>query len=259
MKPNTPTPRREASPAPPTNCGCKSSKSASTRRIERAWKRLSSLAGEGSLVALRANEVLLDEGQRSDAAFLVDEGVLALIKSFPDRRRQVVGFRYASDLVHHLLCDVPSQVMVRAVAPTRLRRIPCSELRALRDSDRDVCSLLLALAEEEIADRQRQLLLVGCANKEERLAAFLCDLLARTKAASRRPSELILPMHRREIADYLGLSTETVSRSFTRLVKDGVFALPSPSRIRILDKATLENLAAGQYSGGRRRSRDAES
>jgi len=246
MKPNTPAPRREASPDPQTSCGCKMSETASAQSIIRGWERLVGLAGHGPLVALRPGEVLLREGQQSEAAYLVDEGALALIKSFPDNRRQGVGFRFAGDLIRHQLCDAPSQFMVRAVAPARLRQIPCTELRALRDTDRDVCRLLLELAEQEIAARQRQLLLVGCANKEERLAAFLWDLLARSKSAPGRPRELVLPMHRREIADYLGLSTETVSRSFTRLAHDGVFALASPSRIRILDKAALENLAAGQ-------------
>lgn len=258
MKPNTPAPRREASPAPPTGCGCRTSDTASMQSIARGWKRLASLVGDAGHVTLRPGEVLIDEGQRSDSAFLVDDGVLALIKSFPDKRRQGVGFRFAGDLVHHQLCDAPSQVMVQAVAPALLKRISCSELRALRDTDRDVCSLLLELAEQEVADRQRQILLVGCANKEERLAAFLCDLLRHTKTAPGRPRELILPMHRREIADYLGLSTETVSRGFTRLAQDGIFTLSSPSRIRILDKAALENLAAGRHPGCRRRPEDAE-
>lgn len=258
MKPTIPAPRREASPGLPADCSCGMPETASKQSIARGWKRLAVLADGVGPMTLRSGEVLIGEGQRSESAFLVDEGVLALTKSFPGKRRQGVGFRFANDLVHHRLCDAPSQVMVQAVTPARLRRIPCSALRALRDNDRDVCRLLLELAEEEIAAQQQQLLLVGCANKEERLAAFLCDLLARPKAAPGRSRELVLPMHRREIADYLGLSTETVSRGFTRLAKEGIFALSSPSRIRILDKSALESRAAGRTPGPRRESKEAK-
>ena len=78
---------------------------------------------------------------------------------------------------------------------------------------------------------------LGQKSARDKLAAFLLDLSNRLADGR---SEIALPMSRYDIADYLGLRSETVCRTFAQLAADGVIALPEPQRIRIRDRAALE-------------------
>ncbi len=77
----------------------------------------------------------------------------------------------------------------------------------------------------------------------ERLAGFLLDMASRRRRQGIGDSELVLPMTRADIADYLGLTAETVSRSFTRLRQDGMIAASDPYHIELLDYERLQALA----------------
>lgn len=203
------------------------------------------LAKHGELLDLPTRALLIDEGQQANEIFLVESGVLMLSKALLDHRRQVVGFRFPGDLItlrgENQVCCVTVQTM----APSRVRRIPWEVLHRLQESEPGICHWLLDRGGEEIAAMQRQLLTVGRRNKEERLAAFLLEIWHRTKGRPSQRPELVLTMHRPEIADYLGLTTETVSRVLSQFAKDRLIALPHPSRIMLLNPAVLEDLAQG--------------
>jgi CRP/FNR family transcriptional regulator len=89
------------------------------------------------------------------------------------------------------------------------------------------------------------MLLLGRKTAEEKIASFLLAL-ARRQGDGARPSGLLrLPMSRQDMADYLGLTIETVSRTMTRLRQEGLIALPSPQQVVLQQRSMLEALAEG--------------
>ena len=204
------------------------------------------IAKEGELLDMPARVVLVDEGRYKNEIFVVEGGVVLLSKALPDGRRQVVGFRFAGDLIGLGESNGTWSVTVQAIAPSRVRRIPGETLSQVLESEPSLCRWLLARAGDEIAAAQGQLLTVGRRNKEERLAAFILEIWHRTKGRPSRPPEVVLAMHRPEIADYLGLTTETVSRVLVQFARGHFIALPHPSRIKLLNRSKLEDLALGR-------------
>jgi CRP/FNR family transcriptional regulator len=169
-----------------------------------------------------------------------------LYKSLPGGRRQVVGFHFPGELVTLRRCSSTWPVSICALSPSVVCRLPCEAFRALAESDPEVCQTVLDMAGDEISARQEQLLTVGRKNTVERIAAFLLEIEQRTRCGKPPRTEVLLPMNRAAIADYLGLKTETVSRAFARLIQEGIVILPRPSHVVLLNRPALEALGAGQ-------------
>ncbi len=208
-------------------------------------KALRRLEATGERVAVSEGDLLVREGQPGDENFTVVEGTLMLYKTLPTGRRQVVGFHFPGELVTLRRCGSTWPVSIRALGPSVACRLPCEAFRRMAASDPDVCQTVLDLAGEEITARQEQLLTVGRKNTIERIAAFILEIEERTRRGEKPGTEVLLPMNRAAIADYLGLKTETVSRAFARLIKQKIIRLPRPSRVVLLDRRALEALAAG--------------
>ena len=102
---------------------------------------------------------------------------------------------------------------------------------------------MLAATSQELRAAQDQMLLLGRKSASEKVASFLV-MIAEQQARSGE-DELDLPMTRSDIADYLGLTIETVSRTLSKLKQAGLIALPTAVRIEILDRDRLEDMAAG--------------
>ena len=105
---------------------------------------------------------------------------------------------------------------------------------------------LYRLAAHELAAAQQQMVLLGRKNAAERLASFFVMLLERKERVSgRSETGFDLPMSRLDIADYLGLTKERVSRMLAQLRDRGLIRLESQDRIQVLDRAGLQDMAAG--------------
>jgi CRP/FNR family transcriptional regulator len=235
--PNGKKPGSDASPCAPRN---------PAERYASQRDAIAKLEREGERTSLSECDLLVREGQPGDETFTVVEGALMLYKSLPGGRRQVVGFRFPGELVTMRRCGSTWPVSVSAITPCYVNRLPCHAFRSLVESDQEVCQTLLDMAGDEIAARQEQLLTVGRKNTVERIAAFILEIWRRTQRWPARIDEVLLPMNRAAIADYLGLKTETVSRAFARLVHEEILALPRPSHVVVLDRPALEELAAGR-------------
>ena len=105
---------------------------------------------------------------------------------------------------------------------------------------------LLDRANHELAAAQNQMLLLGRKTALERVSTFLIDLPTHDPARPGPPGNVHLPMTRAEIADYLGLTIETVSRIFTRLKTQGVIRLLSLTELRVERPDVLRALAEGE-------------
>jgi len=104
---------------------------------------------------------------------------------------------------------------------------------------------MLGIASNELAALQDQMLLLGRKTAKERLASFIVQLSRRAVARGLPDDPVHVPMSRSDIADYLGLTTETVSRTMTQLKTSGVIALMAESRINVRDPVALSELSEG--------------
>lgn len=187
--------------------------------------------------SLSAGEAVFWEGDDADYLYEIVSGCVRLCKALPDGRRAITGFTFAGEIL-----GVSSRdrylFTAEAVGEVRLRRYSRTQmhdsLARMPGLNRD----LLALACDELCAAQNQMLLLGRKTACERIASFLLDVASRTsKDAGTR--EIDLPMTRLDIADFLGLTIETVSRVFGKLKTEGVIALPSAHHVKIVDVLAL--------------------
>ena len=162
----------------------------------------------------------------------------------PDGRRQITGFLFAGDFVG-LATAKDYAFSVEAIEPATLCRFRSDEYRSLTRERPALEGALLDRATHELAAAQDQMLLLGRKTAQERIASFLLSLRGRDPMRPPRDDEVRLPMTRAEIADYLGLTIETVSRVLTRLKKSGVIRTPSLHAIQIERPDVLQALAGG--------------
>jgi CRP/FNR family transcriptional regulator len=182
------------------------------------------------------------EGDAADSIYEVVQGTLRLYKLLPDGRRQITGFLSRG----HLLGLAPEGVCVysaEAITDVTLCRYARAAFERLIDEVPGFARHLLATASHELCAAQDQMLLLGRKTAMEKVASFL--LRTADQQAADGADGVDLPMTRNDIADYLGLTIETVSRTFTKLKDEELISLPRPARLVIRDRDGLEELAAG--------------
>lgn len=169
----------------------------------------------------------------------VVSGALKLLKSTSDGREQAVGLLFEGDFVGQPFNE-SNDITAVALSDTDLCMFPRSSFeRVLSDRPKLERALLGRVMRSLNEARDRQLTLAR-KSARARIAGFLCDL-----AHSSGNDQFNLPISRGDIADYLGLTIETVSRQFTEFKSEGMIAAERGSRsIKILDYAALQSLAA---------------
>ena len=198
-----------------------------------------------TLQCAKAGETLFTEGDDADGISEVVSGMLRLYKLLPDGRRQITGFLSAGQI----LALAPRGIhgySAEAINDVTLCRYPRVGLDRLIDDVPALARRLLAVASHELCTAQDQMLLLGRKAAAEKVASFLL-LMADQQG---KGDEISVPMSRGDIADYLGLTTETVSRTLTKLKTMGLIALPAPNRVEIHDRDQLEDFAIGQSESG---------
>ncbi|TDK22287.1 cyclic nucleotide-binding domain-containing protein [Luteimonas aestuarii] len=189
-----------------------------------------------------ANGVLARAGQPCRFAYSVTSGMLRLVRTLPDARRQVIDFMLPGDFIG--LSEAQRyRHNIEAVAPSTTCIFDMGEIRMLRERFPALEHKMLERACTGLDDAQDAMLMLARLAPLERLAGFLLRLRKRYLANGIADPWIALPMGRSDIADHLGLTIETVSRSFTRLRTQQVIALPDPQRVDILDHGALERLA----------------
>ncbi len=192
-----------------------------------------------------AGQAVFFEGDESRHVFNVTEGVVRVSKMLPDGRRQITGFLFPGDFLGLAHGDTYAYT-AEAITPVRMCRFKRERLLDLFDELPQLEKRLLGMAADELAAAQDQILLLGRKTARERVVSFftLMSKQARKRGASGNP--LDIPMSRADIADYLGLTIETVSRTITKLVKDGVIELPSSNHVVLTNLDTLEAIEQGE-------------
>ncbi len=202
------------------------------------------LASLAVVTEIDAGRCFIEEGEPAESFFNVTTGTAKLYKLLPDGRRQITGFAGPG---HFLGLAVSSTYAfsAEAIEPVRFCRFSRPKLRALLVDFPKLERRLLEVAATELVAAQEQMLLLGRKTAKERLASFL--LMQTAQGAPSRDSSVLvtLPMTRGDIADYLGLTIETVSRTLSRLRVDRLIDIPNASGVVIRNRAALELLAGG--------------
>jgi len=191
---------------------------------------------------VEAKEFVFAEGDPATHVFRVETGAVALYRILADGRRQVVGFAYPGDLIG-LGAQEEHVMNAQAIKPTRLRCLPTSALHHSAARDPTVGFRLYEALARELAATRDLMLTTGQRSATERVVSFLLAFSRRNTRSGQDPLEFELPMTRADIGDFLGLTIETVSRTFTKLKTRGLIQLPHSNRVRLIDTARLESLS----------------
>lgn len=201
-------------------------------------------------VRIIPRQLLFQEGDDADNVYNILSGVLKLYKLLPDGRRQITGFVYAGDFLGIASAGIHS-FSAEAVSEVSLCRFPRRKLYSLFDRYPALQTRLLGIATDELTAAQDQMLLLGRKSASEKLASFLLSLAKRMAPRGAEDDDAVfanavpVPMNRGDIADYLGLTVETVSRTLSRLKKSGHIAITDPHHITIAQPEELQNIAEG--------------
>lgn len=192
-------------------------------------------------VPVARNQVLVSAGEPADYVYFVFEGMMRVYKLVSDGRRQISGFLYPEDFLG-LAVNGRYGYSADAVIPTVVCRMPWAKFEQFID---DVPRLERHLLEEvgnKLISAQDRLLVLGRRSSSKRLAWFLL-MLAQRQGRDRPATVIHLVMGRADIADYLGLTVETVSRSFTSLRISDLIDAPNSHTVRLLDPNRLRDFA----------------
>lgn len=193
------------------------------------------------LTLARGRSALLQSS--SDAILFVLGGVAKLVAHLPPDREQILSFHFDGDIIFapaggsHVL-------MVAAIQDSELLLLDASELLAPGAGEPRLPLFLWERAIQSLGRSREKAVALGRKTAPERVADFLLSMEARLAPRGRNGETVVLPMSRREIADSLGLTIETVSRQFGALRADGVIATSGRSQVRILDRERLRALSA---------------
>ncbi|MGF1561284.1 MAG: helix-turn-helix domain-containing protein [Geminicoccaceae bacterium] len=195
-------------------------------------------------LTFRREQVIFVEGDETASMFQLLDGMVSLYRLLPDGRRQVIEFALPGDLlgftptgrhIHSAMAVSQCQIAAfsRAALDTAITRDP------------QLAKGMLENAYALLSKAHGQLMTLGRKSALERVASFLLDLSLRLGDAEVPAREVALPMTRSDIADHLGLTIETVSRSFSKLKKEGVISLTGQHVAEIRDLPRLAELAGG--------------
>ena len=200
----------------------------------------------GPVRTIEAKEHAFLEGDTVTHVFKVEVGHICVYRTVLDGRRQIVDFAYPGDLIGLGSVGEYSH-SAQATTRTRLRPIPVGALhKAVERDGRLGIKLYEALARELNASRE-MLFTVTQRTAGERVAAFLLALSRRNARNGADPNEFVLPMTRTDIADFLGLTIETVSRMFTKLRVEGVIDLEQCVLVKIVNHEALAARAESRH------------
>ena len=193
----------------------------------------------GTRVRFERNAEIFGEDEPADYIYRVVSGAVRTMRFSSDGRRQIMAFHLPGDVFgvetgdkHTLSAEAVSAAEIVVVRRTLLERAAEEDARAAR--------LWLELTSRHLRNAHDHALILGRKGAGERVAAFLLRFAERFNVGQ----ELDLPMSRADIADYLGLTIETVSRAFTEMERQRAIALPTSRHVVVRNRSTLAQLEA---------------
>ncbi|MGE7370398.1 Crp/Fnr family transcriptional regulator [Neorhizobium sp. NPDC001467] len=197
--------------------------------------------------SLGPEEMLVSEGDPLNRVFSLTSGMLRLSVALPDGRRQITGFLLPGDYLGLADEDTHSST-AEAIGPVELCSFSAREIAMLIERFPKLKDRLHRFTRAALRQARDNQMILGRLAPVEKLASFLLGLSARAEEHKLPGNPLLLAMSRTDIADYLGLTIETVSRSFTKLRNNGLIRLPDPHLVELVNKSGLQAIAGqGAY------------
>ncbi|MFV0281021.1 MAG: Crp/Fnr family transcriptional regulator [Rhodoblastus sp.] len=192
---------------------------------------------------LAPKDTAFAQGDAASRIFCLAEGVMCIYKLLPDGRRQVTGFALPGDFFELTRQDVHTQT-AEAITPASVCACPRSQFRRLMEGNAEALRRMNEIVARELGGAYERMMMLGRYMAEEKMAAFLLSWRESQRLSGHRDEVTPIPMSRRDMADYLGLTIETVSRTFTKLERAGVIEIVSGG-VRIVDERRAEQMASG--------------
>ena len=192
----------------------------------------------GAPMRFARNIEIYGEDEPAEYLYQVISGAVRTYRVLDDGRRQISGFHLPGDIFGVEVGDV-HRSSAEAICDAQVVVVKRSAAMARAEHDKDLARQLWTLTVREL-QRVQEHSLVLVKNAEERVVGFLLEMAARKSSAG----AIELPMCRQDIADYLGLTIETVSRTFTQLAQSGTIALETSRRVVFRNHAALNRLNA---------------
>jgi CRP-like cAMP-binding protein len=207
-------------------------------RVPSGDERAGSIELMGAVVPFARNSEIFGENEPADYLYKLVSGSVRSYKVLVDGRRQIGAFYVPGDIFGLETADAHT-FSAEAITDCKILVIKRSAVMALAARDPDVARQMWAATARELKRMQEHsLLLIKTA--QERVASFLLEMAERVTA----DGLVELPMSRQDIADYLGLTIETVSRTLTQLGKTAAIGVPSSRRILLRNRSALRRLNA---------------
>ena len=197
---------------------------------------------------VKRGDSLFSNGDRFDALYAIRTGFFKTRITTEDGRDQVTGFQMAGEIIglDGIVGDRHSCDAV-ALEDAEVCEMPYGRIEELSREVPALQTHVHKIMSREIVREHGVMLLLGSMRAEERLAAFLLNLVQRLHARGFSRSELVLRMTREEIGSYLGLKLETVSRTFSKFVEEGIVEVKQ-RHVRILDTDALRRIVNSQQT-----------
>ncbi|WP_454630118.1 helix-turn-helix domain-containing protein [Bradyrhizobium cenepequi] len=199
------------------------------------------LAGHAGLIATeftyRKDEEIYGEDEPAEYVYQVIRGAVRTYKLLTDGRRQIGAFHLPGD-VFGLESGNTHRLAAEAIADTTVRLVKRRSLEQAAGTDVQVAHKLWTMTAGDLRHAEEHMLLLGRKSAMERVANFLLEMDRRLAVAGM----MALPMCRRDIGDYLGLTLETVSRALSQLNDEGVLGFSGARQIVLRNRQRLRNM-----------------
>ena len=196
---------------------------------------LDPLKAAGASLAVKRGEEIIAEGNAADYCYKVVSGSVRLVKLVADGRRQVCEFLVAGDFIG-LTADAEHYFTAEATADSVLVRYPRRQVEGLIATNPALAQYVHKLTTTGLQRAYERMVLICHKSAQERLAWFLLEMGKRSAGSD----SFMLPMTRADIADYLGLVIETVSRVLTQFKVAGTIQVRNINHITLVDRDALE-------------------
>ncbi|MDX2274618.1 MAG: helix-turn-helix domain-containing protein [Hyphomonadaceae bacterium] len=194
---------------------------------------------QGSRMRFQRDAEIFGQGERAEYVYRVISGAVRTVRFGNDGRRQIMAFHLPGDIfglevgAEHSLC-------AEAVGCAEVSMIRRALIQRAAAEQPVAAQALMKLMADQLETAREHALMLGRKGAGERVAAFLLQFSDRFSSGA----EMDLPMSRADIADYLALTIETVSRAFTQMERDHAIALPSSRHVVVQNRCALEMLQA---------------